>query len=242
MNNQVKCVLTSIVSIVLTVCPLAGATGNTGNELRHDHEDIMLQAKSFIEADLDQHSGSANILVKPLDNRLQLHACTKTLNLFWPPGARKSGHTSIGVRCNDHKPWKIFIGVQIQQIVDVWVTKTAIDRDTVIDSSHVTLMKRDISQTASQYIPSSQSPVGLVAKRPLRAGDVVQLSTLAKQKNIKRGDRVLVIARKNGLEIRTFATALTDGATGERIQVRNISSEKVLEGVLDENRVVNVNI
>ena len=205
-------------------------------------DDIVNQAKTFIEKDLRIDSDSMQVTIKPLDRRLKLHACTLPLNAFWPPGAQKSAHTSIGVSCNDEKPWKIYVGAYIQQFSEVWVTTTALSRGTAIKPEHIVLERKDMSSSFSQFMGEQHNPVGLIAKRPMRAGDVLYMSALDKQIAIKRGQKVQVIATRNGLEIRSSATAMTDGSTGERIRVMNTNTKKELEGVLDENNIVRVNI
>ena len=237
-------VKTTALALLYISIPLS-VSANSQENTKHNHTDIAQQAKAFIESELTinhDEMDKMKVAIKPLDNRLQLHQCTQPLHLFWPPGAHKSGHTSIGVRCNDHKPWKIFIGAQIQRFAKVWVAHMAISRGTVLTPDHVGLEQRDISRTITQHIPSTQSPIGLVTKRPLRAGDLIQSSALVKQKSVRRGDRVTLIARKNGLEIRALATALTDGATGDKIRVRNQSTKKELEGILRTGNIVHVNI
>lgn len=224
----------------LGLCLLASF--NAYAQEAHSLEDIAKNAKAFIEHDLRIDADSMHVTIKPLDNRLQLHACTAPLSVFWPPGAQKSAHTSIGVRCDDEKPWKIYVGAHIQQFNDVWITTTAISRGTVIKPQHIALERRDMSSSFSQYMGEQQSPVGLIAKRPMRAGDILYETSLEKQISVQRGQKVQVIARKNGLEIRSSATAMTDGATGERIRVINSSTKKELEGILDENNIVQVNI
>ena len=112
----------------------------------------------------------------------------------------------------------------------------------MINKDNCTLDWREVSRINSQYYSSTQSPIGLIAKRPLRVGDVLSFQALEKPLAIKRGDKVVVIARKNGLEIRATATALSSAAEGDRVKVRNISSDKVMEGTLFENSIVYVNI
>jgi len=124
----------------------------------------------------------------------------------------------------------------------VWVTNSAIARGTILSNANIVLEKREISFTHSEYFDKQQSPLGLKAKRPLRKGDIIQVLALEKPMAIKRGDRVVVIARINGLEIRTAATALSSAAEGDRIRVRNLSSNKELEGTLSKDSVVHVNI
>lgn len=208
----------------------------------HAHSDIISTAEQFITSAIKPQDDSTRITIKRLDKRLQLHKCTLPLHAFWPPGASQVGHTTVGIRCNDHKPWKIYIGAQIKLFEEVWVTNSAIARGTILSDTNISLEKREISSTHSEYFDSHQSPVGLKAKRPLRKGDIIQVLALEKPMAIQRGDRVVVIARINGLEIRTAATALSSAAEGDRIRVRNLSSNKELEGTLSKNSVVHVNI
>jgi flagella basal body P-ring formation protein FlgA len=206
------------------------------------HNEITAAVKYFIGDSISASDDSVTITTKALDKRLQLHKCEIPLQAFWPPGARQSGHTSVGVRCNDDKPWKIYVGAQIRQYQQVWVTMTALSRGTILDRSHVALERKEISNNHREYFSIDQSPVGLITKRPLRRGDIVQVLALERPMAVKRGDRVIVVARINGLEIRTAATALNSAAEGDRIRVQNLSSKKELEGTLHKNSVVHVSI
>lgn len=209
---------------------------------KHNLEDIITTAEMFITTELNAQDDSTQIRVKPLDKRLQLHQCTMPLIAYWPPGASSSGHTTIGIRCNDYKPWKIYIGAEIKSFEQVWVSNTAISRGTLLSAKNISLEKREISSTHSEFFHETDSPIGLKTKRPLRKGDIIQVLALEKPMAIHRGDRVMVIARIGGLEIRTAASALSSAAQGDKIKVRNLSSNKVLEGIVSKNNVVHVNI
>ncbi len=206
------------------------------------HSDITSTVKEFISDSINMNDDSIKITTKPLDKRLKLHQCGIPLQAYWPPGAHPSGHTSVGIRCNDDKPWKIYISAQIKQYQEVWITRTAVSRGTILDRSHVALERKEVSNHNREYFSIDRSPVGLITKRPLRRGDILQVLALEKPMAVKRGDRVIVIARVNGLEIRTAATALNSAAEGDRIRVKNLSSKKELEGTLHKNSVVHINI
>ena len=206
------------------------------------HDEITNAVKIFIGDSINASDDSVSVSTKPLDKRLQLHRCEIPLQAFWPPGANQSGQTSVGIRCNDGKPWKIYISAQIKQFQQVWITKTSLSRGTILDRSHVALERKEISSNHQEYFSIDQSPIGLITKRPLRRGDIVPTLALERPMSVKRGDRVVVIARINGLEIRTSATALNSAAEGDRIRVKNLSSKKELEGTLQKNSVVHVNI
>ncbi len=206
------------------------------------HSDISSTAEKFVSAEIGKQDDSISVQIKSLDKRLRLNQCAIPLVAFWPPGASHTGHTSVGIRCTDNKPWKIYVGATIKQFRHVWVSDTAIARGTIISNAHITLEKREISFIHSEYFDGRRSPIGLMAKRPIRKGDIIQALALEKPMAVKRGDRVVVVARINGLEVRTAATALSSAAEGDQIRVRNISSNKELVGTLHENSVVHVNI
>ena len=214
----------------------------SGSNRYHRHDDITVTVKDFIGDSINISNDSITIATKPLDRRLKLSQCDIPLQAFWPPGANQAGHTSVGIRCNDNQPWKIYVSAQIKRYQQVWVAMTALSRGTILNRSHVALERKEIRNNTREYFSIDQNPIGLITKRPLRRGDIVQVLALEKPMAVKRGDRVIVIARVNGLEIRTAATALNSAAEGDRIRVQNLSSKKELEGVLRENSIVHVNI
>ncbi|MDW3094339.1 MAG: flagellar basal body P-ring formation chaperone FlgA [Gammaproteobacteria bacterium] len=214
----------------------------SGSGQYHRHDDITVAVKEFIGDSINADDESMTITAKSLDKRLKLSKCEIPLQAFWPPGASQAGHTSVGIRCNDSKPWKIYVGAQIKRYQQVWVAMTALSRGTILNRSHVALERKEIRNNSREYFSIEQNPIGLVAKRPMRRGDILQVLALEKPMAVKRGDRVIVIARVNGLEIRTAATALNAAAEGDRIRVQNLSSKKELEGVLHKNSVVHINI
>ncbi len=236
---------TKTLYIAIVICSIShqvfSETDNIGI-VSQSHDDIVLTAQNFIASQIDNQEDDIQIHIKALDNRLKLHACTLPLQAFWPPGATQRGHTSVGIRCNDNKPWKIFVSAQIKQYEQVWIANSAISRGTLLDDQNIRVEKREISVTHSEYFNVDRSPVGLKAKRPLRKGMIIPVIALEKPMAIQRGDRVVVIARIGGLEIRTAATALSSGAEGDRIKVKNLSSNKELEGILSKNSVVYLNI
>ncbi len=214
-----------------------------GKSLYHSHDDIMNTAEEFINDSIDSDNENIKVSVKSLDKRLRLSKCLTPLNAFWPPGSKNTGHTTVGIRCeHDSKPWKIFVSANVKQFAEVWVTRVAVARGSILTENSAVLDWREISHRSIQYYTNEQNPIGLVTKRPLRIGDILSPTALDKPIAIKRGDKVIVIARKNGLEIRATATALNSAAKGDRIKVRNIASDKVMEGTLFDDSIVYVNI
>jgi flagella basal body P-ring formation protein FlgA len=57
---------------------------------------------------------------------------------------------------------------------------------------------------------------------------------------IQHGQEVTLVAAAGGFEVRARGRALADAASGARVKVQNLSSMKVVEGVVDGPDLVRV--
>jgi flagella basal body P-ring formation protein FlgA len=76
-----------------------------------------------------------------------------------------------------------------------------------------------------------QAPYGLVARRDMAAGTVVDarmVSIVTEEIIVKRNENVLIKIDKPGLLITTFGKALENGKCGENIKVRNNDSNRTI--------------
>lgn len=96
---------------------------------------------------------------------------------------------------------------------------------------------QDLGERQFRTTPRSLSGIALDAaeiagketRRTLMAGRPIPLSALRKPLAVKRGDKVTATYEEAGLSISTQLTALEDGAVGDRIEARNVSSGLTLE-------------
>ncbi len=188
----------------------------------------------------NQYRNPPRIKVGGLSPRLRLHACGTPLSAFQPPGSRLLGNTTIGVRCNDHSPWTIYVPVQIQLFQPVAVANRSLSRGEIIREGDIKMVERDLGALRSGYIIDSNRPIGMVVKRSIGVGTLLTPQLLEAPRLVRRGEQVTIIAESGGLEIRATGKALADGAHGDRIRVRNITSKKIIEAVVSEPGVVKV--
>ena len=73
--------------------------------------------------------------------------------------------------------------------------------------------------------------IGMVARRPLRAGAAVQSRDLSNPLVIKRDEAVSVAFEAAGISLILQGKALKDAAVGESVQVLNLQSKKVIDAV-----------
>gem|GEM_PF-4326574 len=93
-----------------------------------------------------------------------------------------------------------------------------IARGESIGKIDVDLIKTDIT-AARNYYSSCAEVSGMEAKKYLKAGAVISESDIRAPFAVKRGDKVTVEIRKEGLLLRTDGTARGNGSKGEVIKI-----------------------
>jgi flagella basal body P-ring formation protein FlgA len=59
---------------------------------------------------------------------------------------------------------------------------------------------------------------------------------------VRRGQQVTLVAANGGIEIRAQGLVLADAGAADRVRVQNVSSLKVIEGVVENENVVRVGL
>jgi flagella basal body P-ring formation protein FlgA len=224
--------------LVLAASLTARAQGPT-----QDLEAIRATARDFaMEQAQAIVDGEPSVQVGGLDGRLRLARCDQGLEAFLPPGARLPGSATIGVRCLGPTVWSVYLTAQIKVLAEVVVARRYLARGAVIDTDDLELRALDLGAITSGYFIDPTAVEGLAVKRPLAPGAVVAPAQVARVMSVRRGDQVQILLRAGGLEVSSTGKALGDGAVGDRIQVRNLKSRKVVEGQVEGPGVVGVSL
>jgi flagella basal body P-ring formation protein FlgA len=87
---------------------------------------------------------------------------------------------------------------------------------------HVATVHADVARDPAAVI-------GMQLKRQIQAGAPIPIADLMQPTQITRGDAVQLQLQVSGLSLTGQGVALESGAAGEKIRVRNVSSQAVLE-------------
>ena len=214
---------------------------NSAHANIQSQESLKKAVINFLNTEIEEIP-DAEISVREFDKRLRLHQCSSPLQAFWPLGNKRLGSTTVGIRCNGDKPWKIYVGAHIHIYKYVWVSKLGLNRHQVIDLASVSKEKRDITQLTTGYLLADSPVEGLQIRRNIPANQVLTKTMLGSQNLVKRGDRITIISRYAGIEVRAKGVALGDGSKGEKIRVKNISSKREIEAYVSDRQHVLVTL
>jgi flagella basal body P-ring formation protein FlgA len=205
-----------------------------------DHADIRDAARQHVAASADRFAARPEISVGRLDSRLRLTACDRPLETYDSPNGLNGGRGVVGVRCEGGKPWKIFVPVTVALIESVVVTRRPLVRGQAVQADDLMLSETDVSRLHKAYFTRIEDAVGLRAKRAVGTGKTLHAGLLKREQLVKRGKTVSILADLSGLQVSMRGKALADGSYGDRIQVKNLKSGRVISGTVAGNGLVKV--
>jgi flagellar basal body P-ring formation protein FlgA len=198
--------------------------GQDPQELRQSIE-VFLQNKFKVRPDEE-----LKISVGYLDSRLKLTHCQSELMPFVPQGVPDSEISAVGVRCNDAKPWTIYVPVNIKVLGVVLVSTRNIVKGETIQETDLELAKRNRSQLLYSAFKDKELVVGQVANQNITLGTTFTQRMVEMPTVISKGQQVAIFTRANRVYVEVKGIAQENGYVNKVIPVMNLSSKKVMQG------------
>ena len=219
-------------SLILSALLLALSWPAPGAELESRAEIARAAERHLAERLAGRFEEAPRIEASGLDPRLRLARCTVPLEAFLPPGGREIGSTTVGVRCNGDKRWTLYVPVKVTVFTQVVVAARSLPRGQLLSASDLSLARRDLARLPQGYFRDPAEVAGQQLKRNVTAGQALTPALLKAPRTIRRGERVTLVAGGNGVEVRMPGIALNNAARGETVRVRNVSSKRIVLGVV----------
>ena len=208
----------------------------------HNHQDISNTARQFIDANINKSQFSrVNIKMGQLDSRLKLSKCPLPLTATLAPGSDFAGKTTVHLRCNATSPWTVYLSAQINLYGKVIQTASPLTKGHIIRKNDLQAVEEDLSRIKYGYFTSKEHLIGKQLKRRLPQNRIIKANYVKAPTLVKRGELVSIVAENAGYSVKMTGTAMNNGAKGERIQVKNSSSKRIVEGIIKEAGVVSIN-
>lgn len=226
--------------LILLAC--LGLTAPASGGQTQSHESIREAAERHVLELNTGQKGRLELGAERLDRRLRLNKCEEALETF--SSADKPGRSrySIGVRCNGDQPWALYVPVSMSVFRKVLVLGREVGRGGLLTQADIRLEERDITRLRRGYLENPEQVLGKTPRRSVKAGTVLSPSLLESSALVSRGSRVTILGELGGIEVRMEGKALGNGALGERIQVRNSSSNRRVEATVVAAGIVQVSL
>ena len=206
----------------------------------HPLDEIQRAATDFVTSQISQAKENSTMEAGHLDPRLKLKRCTLPLSTEPLSQHNNNINMTVIVRCNDAKPWTVYVPVKVKTYLTVAVAKRPLARGVPVSKNDLNLEQREISRLTSGYFETADNLVGRTPKRSLPKGAVISPRDLTIEKVISKGNRVSIIAETDGITVRMPGKALTDAGKGDQIRVKNLSSGRSVTGTVVGRGLVKV--
>lgn len=218
------------------------ARAGTEAETIQPVESIRSAARDFVQKEIRVPSASIETEVGNIDPRLRLAGCAKPLAAFLPAGSRLPGNSTIGIRCGSSRPWTVYVPVRVKVMAPVWVTARALARGELIKQADLQSQVHDLASLPGAAITELTQVLGRQAAIPIAPGTILRSALLRAARLIKRGEKVTILAKSSGIEVRMSGEALADGSEGDSIQVRNTLTKKTIQATVTQEGHVQVRL
>jgi flagellar basal body P-ring formation protein FlgA len=225
-----------VTAMALAVSGVAAAQ----DDGREPLETIRATAESFVRSQLPRDANVASVTAGSLDNRLRLVRCTSGLHAQLPAGVSLQSRTMVGIACDGPVRWMVYVPVTVESRISVLVLKHPVPRDARLTIEDVTVESRRVTGLATAYLTSAGDLQARTVQRPLPMGTTLTMEMFKPDLVIRHGQDVTLVAAAGGIEVRASGRALADAAGGTRVKVQNLSSLKVVEGVVEGPDTVRV--
>lgn len=123
-----------------------------------------------------------------------------------------------------------FTGIAIETVETAVLTRT-VERGEVIKPTDISVERKPKSDVQGD-VALARDVVGLAAKRPIRAGQLLRATDLNKPELVQRDQGVTLVLNTPGVHLTIAGKAVESGSAGDVISVMNLQSKRVVQGTV----------
>jgi len=146
----------------------------------------------------------------------------------------------IAIACKGPVHWTVYVPVTVESRISVLVLKHPVPRDAHLTIEDLNVETRKVTGLATAFLTSPGDLQGRVVRQPLPIGTTLTIDMFNPDLVIHHDQDVTLVATGTGIEVRAAGRALSDAPGGARLKVVNLSSMKVVEGVVEGPGLVRV--
>ncbi len=235
--NMPKIRLRFLVLVATSIVFTELSASNVNNSGIHPLEDIEASVRAFVIEEQPDAEG-VDVRVNSLDKRLRLAVCSDPLQTFWSPGSRRYGRVTVQVACEGPKSWRIHVQSTVTYEGSVWVLGRGVRRGDILQRSDLVQKVVTVGGNNSAFrnvadpVKDLERWLGYAFSARVTAGSVLDENMLAPAKVVNKGESVLIVHETAGLQLQTKGIALSEGAKGSPVQVKNTSSGKTVDAIV----------
>jgi flagella basal body P-ring formation protein FlgA len=119
-----------------------------------------------------------------------------------------------------------------QEAYETVVLARPVSRGEVLRDSDVAVEKRPKNELQGEVLRDPAAAIGMALQQTLRPGHVLRSTDVAKPQLIKRSEPVMLVYEVPGITLTARGKAEEAGSLGDTVNVLNVQSKRVIQGVV----------
>lgn len=128
----------------------------------------------------------------------------------------------------------------VYEMAQVPVPNRLISAGEVVNAGDIEWQAVQLGRLANNSLTDTQQVIGFMAKRPLKAGQVMRVSDLVMAPAVKKNDLVRVVVQSGQMTLSVQGKVLQDAAIGQTVRVVNVGTNRQLSGTVVDAGTVSV--
>jgi flagella basal body P-ring formation protein FlgA len=204
-------------------------------------ESIREAARNFLLMTGAAASADTTIDVGALDPRARLPLCVAPLQVQYASAAGNSQHLLLNIRCPEStSAWSIYVPATLHSRQSVAVLARPVPLNGTLQAGDIRMEIRDTAALGGGYFTDAEQLVGQVVGLQLVPGLPIPQNAVKAPLAVRRGQTVTLLADGSNVQVAMHGQALADAALGQSLQVKNLSSKRVVEGTVTAPGIVSV--
>ncbi len=125
---------------------------------------------------------------------------------------------------------------------DIYVPAHPIDKGEVIVPDMLKIISVRMNRVKPMFVTEKIKLINKEAKRHLKEGKMISDRDIGPKILIKKNDLITLVYKTDNMQITVRGQARQDGAKGDKIEVENTKSKKILIGIVEDADTVNIDV
>ena len=213
--------LSMILSFVLCVLSTSISFGQETFLVEKRLTDLLKESYSRTEIQVKLESAPAH---------LKYGVKIKSVSVNREPELGGKGLAVVGFEGDDGKMRVSYVPFRVYEKRRLFYSNKALPKGSPISVDDLGTKETYVGDTELIYPKSMPDVIGKILKKDVAAGTILTTPILDSPQVIRRGETVFIVSENRQLLVRTKGKAEESGKVGQKIRVRNLSSDREVVG------------
>jgi flagella basal body P-ring formation protein FlgA len=158
------------------------------------------------------------------------------------PDSKGDGLCLVEIDGKNNRTKTMYVSFRVQSKKKLFVLKQGLKKGEIIHSGDLLAKDTFIKEDGGIYPARVEDVVGKVVKKDVAAGTAITCQVLEDSFAVQRGDTVDIVAENKKLSVQAKGISLEKGRLGDRVRVKNLTSDKEIVGRVAGSGMVKVEL